>query len=162
MRQRTLLTLGIAGATVLSGGIFAFASASAAPSTLAKKLGTTFHLDPAKVQTVIDQNRIDGNAHREASYEKRLTKAVTDQKLTAPQKDEALAEHTKLESEFTAAKAKTGADRKTAEIAVRAEAAAWAKAHTINEKWLGSFGHKVHRHPTMTEAPEQSNANERS
>jgi len=90
----------------------------------------TFHLDPAKVQAVFDQNRTDRQAQAETTYEDRLNQAVTDGKLTADQKSAVLAEHNQLKSELDTAMQKTGADRRTALDQVRTEAKAWARLTT--------------------------------
>ena len=108
MSKRTLIGLSIAGLATLGGG--AFATVSAASS-----------------------NRPTGQ-QREASYEARLSRAVTDGKLTAAQETAILAEHSKLEAELTAATTKSA--RQSTRKQVIDEAEAWAKTNNIKARWL--------------------------
>ncbi|MBW4062001.1 hypothetical protein HJC99_05515 [Candidatus Saccharibacteria bacterium] len=137
MNKRTIMTVSLASVAVLGGGIFAVASASnAAPSNLAQKIASTFNLDPAKVQSVIDQNHAAGQAKRESNYEARLTAAVTDGQLSSAQKTLILTEHATLESQTLSAMQLTGAAKATALKAVRTDALTWAKTNNLNAKWL--------------------------
>jgi hypothetical protein len=105
-----------------------------------QKIADTFHLDPAKVQAVVDQNRAQNQATRQTKYEDRLTKAVSAGQLTNSQKDLIVAENTKLQSELTAATG-TPSARRAAMTQVRSEAKTWASQNNIAEKWLmGGFG----------------------
>ena len=119
------------------------AATNGQPGTLAQKLASTFNLDPAKVQSVIDQNHNDMEQKHQAAYEERLNQAVTDGKLTAAQKQAILDENAKLKAELDAAKDKTPAERRSAMKSVRQGAKDWAKAQNIDEKWLIGGG----RHP---------------
>lgn len=137
----------MAAVAVIATGAVGVARVSAAtnPSdpqaSLVQKLADTFHLDKAKVQAVVDQNRADKQASREAAYEARLTQAVTDGKLTAAQKALILTEHTKLEAEATAAMSDTASNRHTAMKTMRDEAKTWAAQNNIAESWLMGPGH---------------------
>ena len=133
-------------------------------ASLVQKIADTFHLDPTKVQAVFDQNRAANQTARQASYETRLTNAVTAGTLTSAQKDLIEAENTKLQAELTAA-GSTMAEKHTAMINVRAEAKAWSAQNNIPEKWLmtGMGGHlrggmgQSHQAPSAS-APEASPA----
>jgi len=118
------------------GATAASAASNGRPGTLAQKIASTFNLDPAKVQSVIDQNHSDMEQNHQAAYEERLSQAVADGKLTAAQKQAILDENTKLKAELDAAKDKTPAERRTAMKSVRQAAKDWAKAQGIDEKWL--------------------------
>jgi len=123
----------------IGAGAFSYATVSAATSptnSLVQKIAGTFHLDPAKVQAVFNQDRADKQAQAETNYEDRLTKAVSDGKLTTEQKSKVLAEHNQLKTELETAMQKTGTDRRTALQQVRAEAESWAKSNSIDSKWL--------------------------
>ena len=161
------LILPVAAAAIIGAGALTVATTSAASSpssNLVQKIADTFHLDPAKVQAVFGQNRADRQAQAETNYEDRLSKAVTEGKLTAGQKSKVLAEHIQLKAELEGATQKTGTDRRSALQQIRTEAEAWAKSNGIDVKWL--FGtrpwHGMGPHlrgssaPTLSTSPSPS------
>jgi hypothetical protein len=147
----------MAAIAVIGAGALGVAKVSATSDTnnpqasLVQKLADTFHIDKTKVQAVFDQNQAQKQADREAQYEDRLTKAVTDGKLTSAQKDLVLTEHKKLQTEMDADRAAgtsstTRADRRLAMDKIRTEITDWAKANNIDAKWLmGGSGMGGHR-----------------
>lgn len=80
---------------------------------------------------------------REAHYEQRLQKAVTNGKLTSEQEQAIVAEHKTLVAELQAA---NSSDRKQVRTKVRTEAKAWAQQHGVDAKWLLKVGHGHHNH----------------
>jgi hypothetical protein len=145
MKLSKRIMLPMAAIAMLGAAAVGTATVSAAtngqPGKLAQKLASTFNLDPAKVQSVIDQNHTDMAQKHQAAYEERLTQAVADGKLTAAQKQAIVDENSKLKAELDAAKAKTGVERRTAMKPARQAAKDWAKAQGIDAKWLLPAGH---------------------
>jgi len=132
-----MAAIAIIGAGTYGASQIAAASDTANPGqSLVQKLADTFHLDKSKVQAVFDQNRADHQANRETNYEARLTKAVTDGKLTAAQKDLVLTEHKKLEAELQAATTGSATEHHAAMQKVRQEAQTWSTQNNIDQKWL--------------------------
>src|SRR4051812_24138055 len=68
-------------------------STSANKQNLAQEIANKFHLNSSDVQSVIDQHHAEKQQAHEAKYEDRLSKAVTDGKLTDAQKQAILTEH---------------------------------------------------------------------
>jgi hypothetical protein len=136
----------LAAMAIIGAGAYGLSTVSAAsnpnsPQTsLVQKIADTFHLDPTKVQAVFDQNHAQNQAAHQTKYEDRLTQAVTAGQLTSSQKDQIVAENTKLKAELAAA-ASTPTARRAAMTQVRSEAKTWATQNNIAEKWLmGGFG----------------------
>lgn len=142
MAAVAVITTGAYGATKVS----AASDSSTSHSSLVQKLADTLHVDKSKVQAVFDQNKSDQQANHEKAYEARLAQAVTDGKLTAAQKTLLLAEHNQLKSELTTAMTGPDANRRAAMDKVRSEGQAWAKANSLDAKWLlgGGFGGRGH------------------
>ncbi len=144
-----LAALAVTGAAVL-GAQAVSAATEPVGTSLAQKLATTFNLDQAKVQAVLDQHHSEHQANKTARYEQRLTQAVAAGHLTEAQKTALLDKVKDLKTKLEAAKANPGADRHAAIAAIHQEATDWAKAQGINPKWL-PFGPAHHhggsRHP---------------
>ena len=139
----------IAALAVVGSGIYGVQKVSAATATpgqqtLVDRLVSTFGLDKKKVQAVVDADRTAHRADREADYQTRLTKAVTDGKITEAQKALILTEHSKLEAERQTYKTdsliETRAQRQAKMTAIKAEIDAWTKVNGIDAKWLGGHG----------------------
>jgi hypothetical protein len=139
------------GVTAITAVTVSAASDTTNPqASLVQKIADKFGLDKTKVQAVFDQDKQDRQAGHEANYEKSLTQAVTDGKLTSAQKDLILAEHKKLLSEMQTAmenadNSANKTDRRAAMEKIRTEATDWAKANNVDAKWLrigpGAHGH---------------------
>lgn len=149
------MVIPMAALAVVAAGFVGLSKASAAADStkksLAQDIADTFHLDKSKVQAVFDQHKADRQADHEARYEDRLSRAVSDGKLTAEQKSALMTEHQALRTKLDAAMQTTGDDRHTALEAVRAEAQQWAKDHNLDAKWLmmgaGGMGRRDGGHP---------------
>jgi hypothetical protein len=139
--KRTLIASGAATAMALAlvGGT-AFAE-NTPGSTLVEKIATKFNVDKAEVQKVFDEDRDAHHAEMEKKYEERLSKAVTDGKLTAEQKDKILAKHKELKAQMEARKEsfadKTHEERKAEMDKQHEEIQAWLKSNNIPEEYFG-------------------------
>ena len=157
----------LAAVAVIGAGAYGVSRATAASSasgtpSLVQRLADTFHLDPAKVQAVVDQSRADHQTQAESRYEAKLSQAVSAGKLTSSQQQAILAEHNKLKSELQDAMSKTGADRRTAMQQIRTEATAWSQQNNLPAHWLlgprpmrgmGPMGHMA---PSASPSPSAS------
>ena len=152
MVSRKVLIPMAAVAVIGAAGYGASRASASVSSTghpsLVQQIADTFHLDPAKVQTVFDQNKADRQAQAETRYEQRLTQAVTDGKITSAQQSAILAEHNKLKSELTGG---------TSMQQIRTEAQDWAKQNNVQPHWLlggrplrgtGPMGHNIGASPS--------------
>lgn len=156
-----LAAVAVIGATA-AGVTVASAASSGSSNSLAGRIASAFGLDQSKVQSVINQYRSDQSANQQARFDQRLTKAVSDGKITSAQQAAIEAERTKLDAEVQAALQKTGTDRKTALTAVRTEAQAWAKQNNVSPGWLlgarpvrggRHFGQQPSASPSPTASP---------
>jgi len=144
--KKPLLIAGTAatiGLTSIAGIGVASATASSNSSSsngLADKIASTFNLDKTKVQAVLDADRQEHEAKRQAKIEEKLTQAVKDGKLTEAQKSASLAKLQEIKADMRAnheaMKDKTPAERKSAHEQKRAELEAWAKQNNIPTKYL--------------------------
>lgn len=149
-----LAAVAIIGSAGAFGINYASADSSGSPdgqAGLVDKLASALHVDKSKVQAVFDQDRTEREQTMEASYEQRLTQAVTDGKLTNAQKDLVLAKHKELKAKMEAARtsdnSSSDTDRRTAMKQMRTDIDAWASQNGIDAKWLmpamgpGGHGH---------------------
>lgn len=160
MIAAAVASLGIA--TIV--GVGAAGAQSGTGQTLADKIATKFNIDKTQVQQVIDQDHADRRAEMEQKFEARLNQAVTDNKITAEQKDKILAKHKELEAQRDATrdamKDKTPAERKAAMDAKKAELEQWAKDNNIPVEYLmpgpGGRGMGMHRGMMGEDGPPRS------
>lgn len=145
----------VAGLALVGAGLYGVSQVSAAttnkPSSLVQEIADAFHLDKTKVQAVADKHKGEERQFHEAKFVDRLSRSVTDGKLTSAQKDAIVAERAKLEGEFKMALAKTSdVDRKAALQQIRQEGLDWAEQNNIKAKWLrvGRHGQAVGVHNT--------------
>lgn len=145
-----MAAVAVVGAGVIGAALFTASKALAADSTatgrdsLIQKLADTFHVDKSKVEAVFNEHRATRQAEADTSYQERLSAAVKDGKLTEAQKSAVLTEHAKLKAQAETAAAKTGDERRTAMKSVRDAAEDWAKANSIDVKWLLGGGIGLH------------------
>ena len=128
----------IAPAIIVVSALGIAATASAATSggsnsSLAQEIAQKFHLNQADVQSVIDQHRDQKQQDHQQRYENRLSTAVSQNKLSASQKQAILDEHNKLINEIKSA---SGSNRRQVLQQVRQEAKDWASQNNIDVKWL--------------------------
>ena len=134
--KKSLLTaaifVGVSFAGVTGASLVSAATTTTGGTSLAQSIADAFKLNKDDVQNVIDQNRSDNQAKREAKEQNRLTQAVTDKKITQAQADYI----TKAQADITAVIAATTpkdltasqkADIKTKTTALRT----WAKANNV-------------------------------
>jgi len=112
----TFVSLGLVGASLLAATrIFAVDQQGTIP-TLVQKIATTFNLTVADVQRMFDEERQVHQKEMQTQFENRLTKAVTDGKLTEEQKLLISAKHAELtanrQSEMQSMQGKTEEERK--------------------------------------------------
>ena len=112
----TFVSLGLVGASLLAATrIFAVDQQGTIP-TLVQKIATTFNLTVADVQRMFDEERQVHQKEMQPQFENRLTKAVTDGKLTEEQKLLISAKHAELtanrQSEMQSMQGKTEEERK--------------------------------------------------
>ena len=126
------IVVGVSFAGVSGASLVSAATTTTGGTSLAQSIADAFKLNKDDVQNVIDQNRSDNQAKREAKEQNRLTQAVTDKKITQAQADYI----TKAQADITAVIAATTpkdltasqkADIKTKTTALRT----WAKANNV-------------------------------
>lgn len=135
-------------ASVALAGVMGLGAVSAAsqPSgdTLADKIASAFHVDKAKVQTVINQDRSDHRAQMEKDYTAKLDAAVAAKTITGAQKDLIVAKRAEpekaREANHESYKDKTQAERKAAMDAERTALEKWATDNNIPTNLLMGFG----------------------
>jgi hypothetical protein len=137
-----MAAVGVIAATVIGASV-ATADTSDPQSSLVQKISDKFKLNKSEVQAVFDEHRSEKRAAHEAKFEKRLTQAVEDGKITEDQKSKILAKHKELaarfESEKDSLKDKSPEERRAAMQSLRTELEQWAKDNGIDTKWLKGF-----------------------
>lgn len=139
MRIKKSLLLAGAVTTIGLAGMGAAAKAATTSSTggtgLVDKIAQKFNLNKDDVQKVFDEDRQSQEAEHQAKMEERLTKAVTDGKLTDEQKTKILAKIKELDaardSEREAMKDKTPEEHKALMEQKQAELEQWAKDNNV-------------------------------
>lgn len=146
-RNKILLSATVSAVVIggiLLGSTRAIATESRSATTpmvsLVQKIADKFGLNTNEVQAVFDQSREERQATRQAEYETKLSQLVTDGKITEAQKQLILTKHkemeTNRETEQSAMKDKTVAERRTAMEAKRTELQAWATQNGIDASYL--------------------------
>lgn len=134
---------------VTTNGVMAQDSTSS-HDTLIQKIATKFGLNADDVQEVFDEHRKDMQSQMIVKNEERLTKLVSDGKITEAQKQIILKKQTELQSQRgsnkNSLKDKTPEERKTLMEQHKTEMNAWAKENGIDPQYLfGGFGKGIHR-----------------
>lgn len=142
-KQVILPALAIVAAGIVILGMPQAANAQAhgeGIQSLIQKIAQKFGLRQADVQSVFDEHKKEMDTKREANYETKLTKLVTDGKITEAQKQLILAKHkefqTKKEANKNAMQNMTDEQRKTAMEAEKTKLENWAKQNNIDVKYL--------------------------
>jgi Skp family chaperone for outer membrane proteins len=158
-----LAVVAIGGATYIYTGTAHAATSTTYPwSDLVTKISQKFGLDKTQVQTVFDDFHAQKKSEREADMknreEARLTRLVTDKKITEAQKQAILSELTAIKSKYNqdALKDKTPEERKTHMQAMKDELTTWAKNQGIDPNYLfPTFGGgpMMRMHRTMNNWP---------
>lgn len=121
---------GLVGAHVVSA-----ASDPTARQTLADQIASTFHLNKADVQKVIDQNREQREAERQQKFKDNVAQAVKDGKMTQSLADQLLAKVADLESYRDSLKDKTPTERRDAMKTKVQEFRTWAKDNKVPQQF---------------------------
>lgn len=118
------------------------------PTALIDKLTTKFNLNKDEVKAVFDEEYTARKAEMQKHNDERLSKLVTDGKITAEQKDKIIAKQAELktahEAERGSMEGKTHEERKAAMEAKRAELEKWAKDNGIAVEYLRHVGGNGH------------------
>jgi hypothetical protein len=134
-------------AAVLATGAVVFAGTTVYAETvpngypsLVQKIADRFKLNVSDVQAVFDQNRQDRQQMMQQKFDDRLTKAVTDGKITDAQKQLILAKEKELQQkrkdDFEKFKTMTADQRKQILEQEKTDLDAWAKANGIDTTYL--------------------------
>jgi hypothetical protein len=135
----TVATVSMAGVGVASA---ATSSTGTGGDTLAQKIATKFGLNASDVQTVIDQNRQDHSAQREANFKTNLATAVKNGKLTQAQADHITGVMSQIDT-LQAGKAPSELDQSTRDQIqqLRKDLRQWAKDNKVNFKYVFAGNH---------------------
>lgn len=101
-----------------------------------QKLVEKFNLDPAKVDEVLQQDRKEREAKRQAMIEERLDQAVKEGQITEKQKEAILAKRKEMQEKLEALRDLSPEERYEALKQLRDETEKWAKENGIDTKWL--------------------------
>jgi len=101
-----------------------------------QKLVEKFNLDPAKVDEVLQEDRKEREAKRQAMIEERLDQAVKQGRITEKQKEAILAKRKEMQEKFAALRDLSPEERREALKQLRDEMEKWAKENGIDTKWL--------------------------
>lgn len=131
----------LAFASVTGVGLTSAAtSGSDGSSGLIDKIATKFNLNKDEVKAVFEEERTAREAEMKAKMEERLSKAVTDGKITEEQKQKIITKLAELKSEREAnkdsMKDKTDEERKAAMEAKKSEIEKWASDNGIPVEYL--------------------------
>lgn len=101
-----------------------------------QKLIEKFNLDPAKVDEVLQQDRKEKEAKREAMVEERLEQAVEQGKITEKQKEAIIAKKSEIQEKLEALRDLSAEERCEAMKQLREETATWAEENGIDQRLL--------------------------
>jgi uncharacterized protein (DUF305 family) len=113
---------------------------------LVDKLASTFNLDKARVQTVVEEYHEQNHAERQAEMQKRqeerLNTLVTEGKITEAQKQAIIAKTAELKRNFDPAAMRnmTKEQRKAAMEQKRTELESWAQSQGIDPQYILGMG----------------------
>lgn len=115
-------------------------------SSLVAKLATKFGVSEEEVQQVFDEEHKEREAQMEVKNEERLSRLVTDGKITEDQKTLILAKQKELKergkSDFESIKSMTAEQRRSFMEEKRAELESWADENNIDPQYLMTM-HKM-------------------
>ncbi|GAB6275395.1 MAG: hypothetical protein STSR0004_22620 [Peptococcaceae bacterium] len=101
-----------------------------------QKLVEKFNLDPAEVNGVLQEDRKEREAKREAMIEERLDQEVKEGTITEKQKEAILAKMKEMQEKLEVLKGLSPEERHEAMQQLREDTTAWAKENSIDAKWL--------------------------
>lgn len=124
-----VIGIAILGST-LFGAQYVSAQDATSSSSIVQKIAEKFNLNATDVQKVFDEEHAARSAERQAAFEKNLSQAVTDGKITATQKDaiakKFAAMKTGKSADHEAFKSMTDEERQKAMETKKQELADWA------------------------------------
>lgn len=146
--KKALLVTGAASTIGLSsmvGVVSAQASTdtlkdNSAGQSLVDKIATKFNLNKDDVQKVFDQDREEHRQEMQQKLEDRLSKAVSDGKITEQQKTLILNKVQEMQSNKESLKDKTPEERRSLMKAKHDELTQWAKDNNIPLQYLHPMG----------------------
>lgn len=149
MRFKKALLVTGAASTIGLSSMVGVVSAQAATNTtndgsteqtLVDKIATKFNLKKDDVQAVFDQDREEHRQERQQKLEERLSKAVSDGKITEQQKALILDKLQEMQTYMESLKDKTPKERHNLMKAKRDELTNWAKDNNIPLQYLHPMG----------------------
>lgn len=140
-RKFTALVVIVACVSVMLGAYSLSAIAAEAEGSynfppVIQKLIDKFNLDPAKVNDVLQEQRKEAEAKREAMIEQKLDQAVENGDITAAQKEAILAKRSEIQTKLEAMKDLSATERCEAMQQLRDEMDKWAEENGIDAKQL--------------------------
>ncbi len=135
MVAAAVASIGLGGAVVSAN----VASATTNGTTIVDKIAHKFSLDKDEVQKVFDEDHAEHKTKHKADIEKRLSKAVSDGKLTEDQKAKILAKMEELKADRPTREemeSKTPEQHKAEMEQKHAELKKWAADNGIPEEYL--------------------------
>ncbi|HZP55535.1 MAG TPA: hypothetical protein VFB03_02065 [Candidatus Saccharimonadales bacterium] len=120
---------GVASASFLTASTMAATSATTSYPPIVQKIADKFHLNPADVQSVFQQQRQDKKNNRMQHIKDSLDQAVTDGKITRDQENKLLNELKTLQQQRHDDKTN---DRRADRQKIHDELQQWAKDNGIN------------------------------
>ncbi len=158
------VTAGLAVSSLAAVGAASAATDNSGPTGLIDKIASKFNLNKDEVAAVFEEERKAHEAERKTKADERLSKAVSDGKITADQKAKIIAKQAELkaarDADKDAMKNKTPTERRAAMEAKRTELEKWAKDNGIPTEYLHpAGGHKGPGGPGMGPRADKEAAN---
>jgi len=147
------IILPLVAIAVLGFGVFTaksvFAQQDAASfggsrSSLIQRISARFGLNEEDVKAVFDEDRQEHQQEMQSVYEEKLSQYVSENKITAEQKQLILAKHEELMSRRQSNADLTAEERRAQMEQERAELKSWAEDNGIDIPVLGGFGMDGH------------------
>lgn len=144
MNKQKIAIGAIAAVTAITG-VYGIQRASAAETTtefppMIQKMVEKFNLNKTEVKTIVDQERTERQAEREADLTKKIDELVSSGEITADQKKTILAKHEEMQTKREAVRGLTGEERHTKMQELRTEMQNFLKEQGINESLLRPEG----------------------
>lgn len=144
MKKRILLIL---PAAILLGALAIGTSTAFAKSQdqngippIIQKIIDKFNLNPDEVKKILDEERTTKLEKKNTNFEDRLTKAVTDGKITEAQKTLIIAKKAEIDQKMKALQGLTKEERKAKEKEYMQELKTWADSNGIELNFIGGLG----------------------
>jgi hypothetical protein len=134
----TIALIAILGAVTI--GTVSVNAQSPMYGNLVTEIAQRFNLKESDVQDVVNQVRTSQHTAMKLKWEERLSKEVTDGKITDAQKTAIIAKHDELQKQFDALSGLSKADRKAKISEIQAELKKWATDNGLDTKFLGLIG----------------------